>query len=70
MVNEMVDLYCERLDAGLWAETIGAITKLSFVLAALAIWRQADHLDTLSSRIWLLIGLMLPLALVANPSTP
>ena len=55
----MIDLYCERLDPGLWAEPINAATNLAFVVAAIAIWRQAVRLDSLSSGIWLLIGLMI-----------
>ncbi len=30
-----VDIYCERLDAGLWAEPLNALTNLAFVLAGL-----------------------------------
>ena len=34
----MIDLYCERLDAGFWAEPVNAITNLGFILAAWLIW--------------------------------
>ncbi|MEB3265606.1 MAG: hypothetical protein VKN13_03220 [Cyanobacteriota bacterium] len=34
----MIDLYCERLGPGLWAEPLNAITNLAFALAA---WRLA-----------------------------
>ena len=54
----MIDLYCERLGPGLWAEPINALTNLSFVIAAIAIWRLASRLNSSSFGIWLLIGLM------------
>ncbi len=34
----MVDLYCERLGPGLWAEPINAVTNLAFFIAAWASW--------------------------------
>lgn len=58
-----IDLYCERLGPGLLAEPINAITNLSFVVAAIAIWYQARRLDSLSSGILLLIGLMVAIGL-------
>jgi len=30
----LIDLYCERVAAGLWAEPVNAVTNLAFVLAA------------------------------------
>ncbi|MEQ9061966.1 MAG: ceramidase domain-containing protein, partial [Gammaproteobacteria bacterium] len=35
----MIDLYCERTAAGLWAEPLNAVTNLGFLLVAFAIWR-------------------------------
>lgn len=34
MWNDPVDLYCERLHAGFWAEPVNAITNLAFIAAA------------------------------------
>lgn len=35
-----VDAYCERLDAGFWAEPLNAVTNLSFLIAAVVMaWR-------------------------------
>ena len=37
-----IDAYCERLDAGFWAEPLNAATNLAFILAAVAcfgLWR-------------------------------
>ena len=36
---QAVDLYCERLDAALWAEPVNALSNLAFVLGALVLWR-------------------------------
>lgn len=36
--HEPIDIYCERLDAGFWAEPLNAITNLSFLLAAWWLW--------------------------------
>ena len=33
-----VDIYCERLEPGLWAEPINALTNLAFLLAATIVW--------------------------------
>jgi hypothetical protein len=54
----MVDLYCERLGAGLWAEPVNATTNLSFLIAAAAVWRLAKQRQTLSPDVRLLIGLL------------
>ncbi len=59
----MIDLYCERLGAGLWAEPINAITNLSFVVAAIAAWHLARHRNLLTFDIQLLIGLMITIGL-------
>lgn len=59
----MIDLYCERLGPGLWAEPINALTNLSFVIAAIATWHLANHLKSLSPGIFLLIGLMVSIGI-------
>ncbi len=63
MGKEMIDLYCERLDASFWAEPINAVTNLSFVVAAIAIWFLARRHNLLSFGIWLLISLMIAIGL-------
>lgn len=45
-----VDIYCERLGAGLWAEPLNALTNLAFIAAAWLIWRLASRRDALSVR--------------------
>jgi len=38
----MMDLYCERLGPGLWAEPINASSNLTFFIAVWAIWHLAQ----------------------------
>lgn len=59
----MIDLYCERVGPGLWAEPINAITNLAFFSAAFAAYRLADRCTALSVGIWLLIGLMVTIGI-------
>ncbi len=49
-----IDLYCERLDPGFWAEPVNALTNLSFIAAALWVSRalQVRQLDQRDLR-WL-----------------
>ena len=42
----MVDLYCERIDPGFWAEPVNALTNIGFVFAAWFTWRLAVHKQT------------------------
>lgn len=41
--NAPVDIYCERLGPGFWAEPVNAITNLAFLLAAAAAWIAAGR---------------------------
>jgi hypothetical protein len=59
----MIDLYCERLGPGIWAEPINALTNLACLVAAYAAWRQADHYRSLSVTTELLIGLMVAIGI-------
>lgn len=54
----MIDLYCERLGPGLWAEPLNAVTNLAFLVAALAAWLQARRLNAATFEIGLLCGLI------------
>ena len=36
-----VDIYCERLGPGFWAEPLNAVTNASFLIAAFICWRMA-----------------------------
>ena len=37
-----IDAYCERNDAGLWAEPLNAVTNLAFLVAAVWVWHRAE----------------------------
>ena len=50
-----VDIYCERLAPGFWAEPVNALTNLSFVAAALWGALTARHLGVSHPVAWLLI---------------
>jgi hypothetical protein len=56
-LNDPIDLYCERLDAGFWAEPVNAVSNLAFFLAAIGaymLWKREGRDDRF---ILLLIGL-------------
>lgn len=55
---EHIDLYCERLDAGFWAEPINALTNLAFLLAAWLVWRRARKLEVRSYDTGILAGMI------------
>lgn len=43
---EHVDGYCERIAPGFWDEPLNAVTNLSFIIAALILWRLAKREGT------------------------
>ena len=54
----MVDLYCERIDPGFWAEPVNALTNIGFVLAAWFIWRSAVRERTNNWSIAMITGMV------------
>ena len=59
----MIDLYCERVGAGLLAEPINAVSNISFFLSGLAAWNLANNRKVLSPTIWLLINILFTIAI-------
>lgn len=59
----MIDLYCERVDPGLWAEPLNAVTNLAFPVAALFAWRLAKSRNMLWPGMRLLLALMFAIGL-------
>ena len=59
----MIDLYCERISAGLWSEPVNASTNLAFFVAAWAVWELARRLRTLSTGIGILIALIVTIGI-------
>jgi len=54
----VLDLYCERVGPGLWAEPLNAVTNAAFLLAAWAAWRMAQRVHGLSTGTWVLVALI------------
>jgi len=54
----MIDLYCERLGTGLWAEPVNALTNLVFLVGALASWLLARRSAAFTASVTVLIALM------------
>ncbi len=56
---DAVDLYCERLGPGLWAEPLNAVTNLAFLGAALILWRRAadDRMGRALAAVLAVIGI-------------
>jgi hypothetical protein len=53
----MIDLYCERIGAGLLAEPVNVVTNAAFFVAAWAAWSLARRSNTLSTDIRVLTAL-------------
>ena len=43
-LSKPIDIYCERLDMGIWAEPINAVTNIAFILAAIIMWLRCKTL--------------------------
>lgn len=53
-----IDIYCERLVSGLWAEPLNALTNIAFFVAAFFAFTLAKRLGTLDWRSVVLISLL------------
>ena len=54
----MVDLYCERIDPGFWAEPVNAFTNIGFVFSAWIVWRFAVREQTHDPSIAVMTGMI------------
>jgi len=54
----MIDLYCERVGPGLWAEPLNAFTNLGFLIAAWAAWRLVGREAADSRALRVLVGII------------
>lgn len=52
-----IDIYCERLDPGFWAEPVNAISNAAFVVAALVGGMAARRAGLRAPMLWVLIAL-------------
>lgn len=57
-LSRSVDIYCERLGPGFWAEPVNAVTNLAFLVAAVVAWREASRRQRLDPGNVLLIALV------------
>jgi len=55
--TQAVDIYCERMGPGLFAEPLNAVTNISFFIAAWLGWKAAKARGRLDWTTWALIGL-------------
>jgi hypothetical protein len=58
MLNDYIDIYCERLEPGLLAEPLNAVTNIAFLIAAFCAYKCAKNQNALDWRSALLIGLI------------
>lgn len=57
-MNEAIDIYCERLGPGFWAEPINAITNMGFLIATFLLFLMARRDKVLNTEVCILIGLL------------
>lgn len=65
-MNTYIDIYCERLEPGLWAEPVNALTNLAFFIAALMAGLLAWQTNRLNAQTITLIALV---AVIGTGST-
>lgn len=51
-MTRYIDIYCERLEPGLWAEPVNAITNASFFVAAFMAWLLLSRQSSLRDQIY------------------
>ncbi len=56
-MNDYIDLYCERTMPGLWSEPLNALSNISFLIAARAIFQLTRRQQKVPIGIWILITL-------------
>lgn len=59
----MVDLYCERIGPGFWAEPVNALTNIGFIFAAWFIWRIVVRGQVHSSSIVATVGMIVAIGI-------
>jgi hypothetical protein len=59
----MLDLYCERVDPGFWAEPVNALTNIAFVFSAYFCWRIAVRAQVQDSNIAMISVMILAIGI-------
>ncbi len=57
-MNDYIDNYCERLEPGLWAEPLNAVTNAAFLVAAFLAWLLARRENAVNVQTVILIALI------------
>lgn len=65
-MNNYIDIYCERLEPGLWAEPLNAVTNAAFFIAAFAAYHLAKKQNALT---WQTLSLILLIGIIGVGST-
>jgi hypothetical protein len=60
---DYIDLYCERVGPGLWAEPVNALSNAAFFVALGLLWRSARRAERLSPGIGALLGLVVAIGI-------
>jgi hypothetical protein len=70
IMNEFIDIYCERVGAGLWAEPLNALSNAAFFIAALAAFVYARrHMHAGGKADWRVLLLVFLLVLIGAGSS-
>ena len=62
-MNDYIDIYCERLEPGLWAEPVNAVTNIAFFIAAFFSYKLAKREHALNSQTRIMIILLCAIGL-------
>ena len=57
-MSSYIDIYCERLVPGLWAEPLNLVTNMAFIFAAIAAFVLTKRLGAFDYRSSILVGLI------------
>lgn len=62
-MNRYIDIYCERMEPGLWAEPLNAVSNIAFFIAAFFAYRAAKNNNALNIHTITLITLIVIIGL-------
>ena len=62
-MNDYIDNYCERIEPGLWAEPLNAVTNLGFLIGAVLVWRLARREQRLTPSVMLLVSFLVAICI-------
>ncbi|MCC7080475.1 MAG: ceramidase domain-containing protein [Burkholderiales bacterium] len=62
-MTDYIDVYCERVGPGLWAEPANALTNAAFFIVAWALWRTARRAGPLGPALRVLLSLVVAIGI-------